>query len=129
MRWILTVTLALGWPAAGLAQQSGSPSPYAPVPTPTIDPYLSIPQQTAPQETSKFKVDNDAKAPGWTLPNRIDLGKSQLQFDAKHTSEVNTLGMATDSGETSNLSKAMPLQKQESTLPNYFGLKFSTPMH
>ena len=88
------------------------------------------PPQTPPSaDAPKIKTDKSGDAaPAIAIPNSINLGKSNLQFDAKHTSAVTAPGVSMDSGETSNLSKVMPGEKQDKVLPDYFGFKLSTPV-
>lgn len=133
MRRLFATILALGWWTAGvaLAQQPATPtSPFAPIETPTVNPEMFKTPQTPPSaDAPKIKPDKSADAaPAIAIPNGIDLGKSKLQFDAKHTSAVTAPGVSTDSGETSNLSKVMPGETQDKVLPDYFGFKLITPV-
>jgi len=121
MLFVLTPnSAAYGQQAAGSPQSA--PSASEPV---KIDPEaLKVPPPASPYDSSKF----DLGKPELAIPKGIDLGKSQLEFDAKHTTDITKPGLTIDSGETSNLSKVLPGQKQEPVLPDYFGLKLRTPM-
>jgi hypothetical protein len=125
MRSLFAAVLTLGSLAAG-----AQPSPFAPVETPSYDlDALKMPQ--APPSTGAYKINpkpGEAK-PALGIPNGLDLGKSRIEFNASRTRDVNAPGVNIDSGETSNLSKVMQGQKQDGAMPNYFGLKLSTPMH
>jgi hypothetical protein len=122
MRWALAGLLAGGLATATQAQQPQ----YAPVPTPQIDPELLKTPQPAPRtEPKPLKTDTGKDAPAAAIPQGIDIGKSKLDVDVKN--DVTGRGIAPDSGETSNLQKVMPGQKQEPVLPDYFGLKLTTP--
>jgi hypothetical protein len=128
--WTLAALIALAGsclPGAARAQQPASP--FAPVETPTLNPdALKTPEQPkAEVDRSKFDKSNKDKPP-LKLPNSVDLGKYELKFDANKTSNVNPR-TGLDSGETSNLSKMGPGRKDESALPNYFGLKLTAPTH
>ncbi len=135
MRWALAGLLVLGWWPNGAAQaqqQPGTPaSQFAPVATPMIDPdSLKTPKAPLRADPEKFKLDKSGKAATeLEIPKGIDLGKFQLEFDAKHTTDITKPGLAIDSGETSNLSKVLPGQKKEPVLPDYFGLKLRIPTH
>lgn len=131
MRWIAAIFLTIGWWAAGaaLAQQPAErPSPFAPIESPNVDPDTFTKPQAAPPAGAD-KLNPGTNAPALAIPKSVDLGKSRLDFDVSHTSTITAPGVAIDSGETANLSKTLPGQKQETTLPNYFGLRISTPTH
>lgn len=74
---------------------------------------------------------NDSKSsptPGAPkLPLGVNLGKFDLDFSAGHTSDV-TPRTGFDSGELSNIEKIRP-GKEQSAMPDYFGLKLSAPTH
>jgi hypothetical protein len=110
------------------AQQPAA-SKFAPVETPAIDPaFLKTPQAAPASDGNKFKIERtDQAVPAVKIPKSIDLGTSHLELDARRAKDVGASGITPDSGETSNLSKIAPGQKQDSALPNYFGLKLSTP--
>ena len=101
---------------------------FAPVPTPEFDLGSPKTPKTQPDHASKFKVDRDSKeTPAVALPNGVDLGKSHLQFQARHSSDVNKEGLPVENGITGNLSTIIPGQRQETAMPNFFGLRLSTP--
>jgi hypothetical protein len=131
MRWTLVavLTLAGSWPFDALyAQQPPSTSPFAPVETPVLDPdVFKAPPPMPNRDVGKPALDKSGKAAPESKPlNQIDIGNSQLQFNANRTRDVVAPGVGIDSGETSNLSSTMG-PKQTPVLPDYFGLKLSTP--
>jgi hypothetical protein len=86
---------------------------------------LRIPDSIHSTQAKKIeKSDKPLATP--SLPNKVDLGKYDLEFRAKHSSEVNPR-TGFDSGEKSVLSNSAVGRKSDSALPNYFGLKLSTP--
>jgi len=127
MRLLFAGVLALGL-LAGAAGAQQSPSPFAPVETPSYDlDALKTPQ--APPSNGVYKINpkSGETKPALEIPKGVDLGKSRLEFNAGRIRDVNAPGINIDSGETSNLSKVLPGQKQDRVLPDYFGLKLSTP--
>jgi hypothetical protein len=105
------------------AQQPAAPKAKA---VPKLDAEaLRIPDSI--HDTSAKKIDRSHKVlPPPNLPNKVDLGKYDLEFRAKHSSDVNPR-TGYDSGEKSNLSNSSVGRKSDPALPNYFGLKLSTP--
>jgi len=125
--WVIGGLVAIGCSGIASAQQPAS-SPFAPVPTPEFD--LTVPRapKTQPYDSSKFKIDRDSKdAPAAALPKSIELGNSHLQFRALHSSDVNKADLPVENGITGNLSTIIPGQRQETTMPNFFGFRLSTP--
>lgn len=125
------VPLAGSWPfhhAQAQTAVNGPSSQFAPLEPPILDPdLLKLPSPAHDDSAGKFKVDrSDKAATGFTVPNRVDLGKYELEFKAGHSSDLYPR-TGLDSGETANLSKVAPRQKSESALPNYFGLKLRAP--
>jgi hypothetical protein len=108
--------------SASYAQQVAPPKAK---PLPKLDAEaLRIPDSI--HDTNAKTIDRSHKVlPAPSLPNKIDLGKYDLEFRAKHSSDVNPR-TGYDSGEKSNLSNSS-LRKSDPALPNYFGLKLSTP--
>ena len=108
---------------ASYAQQPATPKAKA---VPKLDAEaLRIPDSI--HDTSAKKMDRSHKVlPKPNLPNKVDLGKYDLEFRAKHSSEVNPR-TGYDSGEKANLSNSSVGRKSDPALPNYFGLKLSTP--
>ena len=49
-----------------------------------------------------------------------------MEFQAKHSSDVNKEGLPVENGITGNLSTIIPGQRQETVMPNFFGLRLST---
>lgn len=77
--------------------------------------------------TRAREIDRLSKAlPPPSAPNKVDIGKYDLEFRAKSSSEVNPR-TGYDSGEKANLANTAIGRKGESGVPNYFGLKLSTP--
>jgi hypothetical protein len=130
MRWI-TGLAALGMLAANAAhaQTTAESKIFAPISPPTFDAdLLKTPQAAAPPDAASLKIEKSGNAaPAPSLPKGFDLGKYQLEFDSKNSRDAAKSGLVTDSGETANLSKLVPGQKQDPVLPNYFGLKLSAP--
>jgi hypothetical protein len=106
---------------AGYAQQ-----PPRAKPAPKLDAEaLRIPDSI--HDTRARPIDKPQKTlPPPSLPNKVDLGKYDLEFRAKSSADVNPR-TGFDSGEKSNLSNSSIGRKGESGVPNYFGLKLSTP--
>jgi hypothetical protein len=132
MRWIAAILLTLGCWSAGAAQAqqpAKQPSAFAPIESPNVDPDAFTNQRARPgMDANKVDTDKSGKAaPALAIPKAIDLVGSHLGFEVDHTTARTAPGAATDSGETSNLSKTIPGQKQDGVLPDYFGLKLSTP--
>jgi hypothetical protein len=130
------IAIVLGVAAPGAidavrAQQAenAASSPFAPIETPTLDPELLKPPKPAHDDRAvKVDTDKQDKAPSeFKLPNRIDLGKSALEFNAGRTSDINPR-TGFDSGEAANMQKIGP-GKTERVTPDYFGLKLTTPTH
>jgi hypothetical protein len=129
MRRTIAGLMAIGcWSVASAQQPAATSSPFAPVPTPEFDLDAQKTPKPRPYDANKFEVNKDSKeAPAMALPNGIDLGKSHLQFQARHSSEVNQADLPVENGLTGNLSTIIPGQRQETVMPNFFGLKLSTP--
>ena len=131
MRGAIAGLVALGYCGIASAQQpAATSSPFAPVPTPEFDLALPKTPKTRPYDTGRFKIDRDSKdAPAAALPKSIDFGSSHLQFLARHSSDVNKADLPVENGITGNLSTIIPGQRQETPMPNFFGLRLSTPTH
>ena len=121
--------MAIGcWSAASAQQPAAPPSPFAPVPTPEFNLDLSKAPKTQAYGPGKFKVDGESKAaPAMAPAKDADSGKSQLQFLAKHSNDVNKADLPVENGITGNLSTIIPGQRQETLAPNFFGFRLSTP--
>ena len=133
-RFAITGILALGWLASAQAQTTPrtatklAPWDLAPITQPDFDTnYLKSPP--AAHKPLPNTAEAGSEATGLKIPKGLGLGKYQLDFDAKHSTEAAKSGVTMDSGEAANLSKVVPGQKQVKALPNYFGLKLSTPTH
>ncbi|MDI1342821.1 MAG: hypothetical protein PSV22_01800, partial [Pseudolabrys sp.] len=98
----------------------------APAKTPKLDAEaLKIPDSI--HDTQVKPLDKPRKtAPPQNAPNKVDLGKYDLEFRAKQSSDVNPR-TGFDSGEKGNLSNSTLGRKSDSAVPNYFGLKLSAP--
>jgi hypothetical protein len=119
---VLSATAGLGY-----AQQAEAPpAKTAPAKTPKLDAEtLKIPDSV--HDTQAKAIDKPRKTlPPQSAPNKVDLGAYDLEFRAKHSSDVNPRS-GFDSGEKANLSNSTPGRKTDSALPNYFGLKLSAP--
>jgi hypothetical protein len=105
-----------------------APSTFAPIATPRLDPsMLKIPEGARESSAAKYKIDKPDKAlPAPSLPNKVDLGKYDLEFKTGHSSDINPR-TGLDSGENTNLSNSSLAHKQGSALPDYFGFKLSAP--
>ncbi len=131
IRFVGRVTIILlilaGWTGASNAQPADSP-PSKSAPASKIDPEaLKIPDSVRDADANKFKADKMQKMPPQpSLPSKVDLGKYDLEFKAQHSNEVNPR-TGFDSGEKSNLSNSSIGRQPDTPLPNYFGLKLSTP--
>jgi hypothetical protein len=128
MGGLLVAWLVLsGTAGPGYAQQAEAPpAKTAPANTPKLDAEaLKIPDSI--HDTQAKAIDKPRKtAPPQNAPNKVDLGKYDLEFRAKQSSDVNPRS-GFDSGEKANLSNSTPGRKTDSALPNYFGLKLSAP--
>ncbi len=113
---------------ASHAQQPAQPkAKIAPVPktAPKLDAAaLRIPDSI--HDTPAKAIDKPRKALPANAPNKVDLGQYDLEFRARHSTDVNPR-TGYDSGEKTNLSNTSLSRKNDSALPNYFGLKLSTP--
>ena len=115
--------MSVTWLDASQAQQAATPKAKT---APKLDAEaLRIPDSI--HDTGAKRIDRSQTVlPPPSLPNKVDLGKYDLEFRARHSSDVNPR-TGFDSGEKSNLSNSVG-RKPDSTVPNYFGLKLSTPM-
>lgn len=106
---------------AGYAQQQPKAKP-----APKLDAdALRIPDSI--HDTRARPIDRPQKTlPPPGAPNKVDLGTYDLEFRAKSSADVNPR-TGFDSGEKSNLSNSSIGRKGDSAVPNYFGLKLSTP--
>ena len=123
VRVVMGLLVAVIGAGAALAQD---PAPKKAKPAPKLDAEaLRIPNSI--HETQAKTIDRSGKAlPAPIAPNKVDLGKYDLEFRARHSSDINPR-TGFDSGEKQNLSNTAAGRKGESSLPNYFGLKLSTP--
>lgn len=110
-----------GTAGVGYAQQAPAPAK-----TPKLDAEaLKIPDSI--HDTQVKPIDKPRKtAPPQNAPNKVDLGKYDLEFRAKQSSDINPR-TGFDSGEKGNLSNSTLGRKSDSAVPNYFGLKLSAP--
>lgn len=123
----LMIVAGAGILDAGHAQQPAPPNAEA-TPALKLDAdALKIPDDIHRTGDNKFIADKTRKMlPPPSLPNKVDLGKYDLEFKASHSKEVNPR-TSFDSGEKSNLSNSAFGRKSDPALPNYFGLKLSAP--
>lgn len=121
---LMSVTLL---DASHAQQPAQTQAKTAPVPktAPKLDAEaLRIPDSI--HDTQAKAIDKRHKALPPNAPNKVDLGTYDLEFRAKHSTDVNAR-TGYDSGEKSNLSNTAFGRKSDPALPNYFGLKLSTP--
>ena len=125
---VLAIAAGPGLPDAGHAQQPPPPiAKAAPVPKLDAD-ALKIPDDIHRAGGNRVIADKAPKAlPPSSLPNKVDLGKYDLEFKASHSKDVNPR-TGFDSGEKANLSNSTAGRKTDPALPNYFGLKLSAPV-
>lgn len=117
------VVAASAMPAASHAQQTAPAKTKA---APKLDAdALRLPDDVHDIQVRKIDKPQETLAPP-ALPSKVDLGAYDLEFRAKHSSDVNPR-TGFDSGEKSNLMNSAAGRKSEPALPNYFGLKLSTP--
>jgi hypothetical protein len=62
---------------------------------------------------------------GFALPNKIDLGNSELQFDASRKDNIPRGGL--DNSDTSPLKAGIPSRNDSQIPPAYFGFTLSKP--
>jgi hypothetical protein len=115
--------LLAGLAGAGNAQSTGSRPSSAP--TPRLDAEtLKIPGSSHAADADLSKTQKTLPPP--SLPTKLDIGKYDLEFRAQRSSDVNPR-TGLDSGEKSNLSNSSLGRQRDSAVPDYFGLKLSTP--
>ncbi|MEI8274797.1 MAG: hypothetical protein WCG00_02250 [Hyphomicrobiales bacterium] len=124
----LVIAAGAGLLDASKAQQPAPPNAKtAPLPNLDAD-ALKIPDDIHRAGGDKFIADKTQRTlPPPSLPNKVDLGKYDLEFKASHSKDVNPR-TGFDSGEKSNLSNSAFGRKSDPALPNYFGLKLSAPV-
>ena len=124
---VLAIAAGPGLPDAGNAQQP-APANVKAAPVPKLDAdALKIPDDIHRAGVNKVIADKAPKAlPPPSLPNKVDLGKYDLEFKASHSKDVNPR-TGFDSGEKSNLSNSAFGRKSDPAMPNYFGLRLSAP--
>lgn len=117
--------------AASTAQRSttGAASSFAPVAAPRLAPDVFNTPSTPPNtDVATPKLDSDPPAiPAPKLPTGVNLGNFDLDFSVGRTKDI-IPRTGYDSGELSNIEKIQP-SKESSAMPDYFGLKLSTPTH
>jgi hypothetical protein len=125
MRIILSFVMLLACASAPVWAQDTAKPADASTSTPALKPgTFTLPPSA--YDTSKFRYDPPADpGAGFSMPNRVDLGASTLQFDAGRKDPSNKVGI-----ETLNATQLGDLQKQRSTIvPNYLGLTLSKPLN
>lgn len=65
------------------------------------------------------------QAEGFSLPNKINLGSSQLQFDTSRKDNIPHGGL--DNSDTSPLKAGIPSRNNSQIPPAYFGFTLSKP--
>jgi hypothetical protein len=128
-RWAL-VGLIMAAPygvGTAIAQQSATQasSPFKPIKAPSLDPdiYKAPPKGDGPT----LKSGKEQQKP--FRPNRIEVGKYQIELNAGHAKDFAS-GTGPISGGSADPSAPNPTQNNKnSVVPDYFGLKVSTPIH
>lgn len=110
---------ALSSAAPAQAPKTGTPAPL------TIDALPPAPGFEEP----KAIVPKDEKGSGLELPNKFDLGNSQLRFDTnrKEIDPIPRIGI--DAADPRVLNPNLPQEKTSPLKPDYFGFTISTPTH
>jgi hypothetical protein len=124
------LALMLSWPIeAGFAQQPAGTPAGKPAPV-TLDPHwLQLPADTG-DGGKTFDLKWPAEPSGKIeLPDKIELGKSELQFNAGRSNAFTVPQDGVDSSAPAALSTEPHLEKSLSQRPNYFGLQLTTPLH
>jgi hypothetical protein len=121
---------ALSPNGAARGQPAVAPPPpqFEPAPAilPLLDPKLfNFPPAAPNHDLGKGRNET----PNLALPNRIDLGSYMLHLDTGSKGVGSASRAGIDSGETSNLNLILPAQRQSPLMPDYFGLKLTTPTH
>lgn len=130
MMHFLTYAAIAGFALAGLsgdgnAQSTGNPP--SSVRTPQLDAdALKVPDSARGADADKIVGKTPKPLPPPGLPSKVDLGRYDLDFKAQRSSDVNPR-TGFDSGEKSNLSNSLLGRQRDSAMPDYFGLKLSTP--
>ena len=68
---------------------------------------------------------NNGQAEDFSLPNKINLGGSQLQFDTSRKDNIPHGGL--DNSDTSPLKAGIPSRNDSQIPPAYFGLTLTKP--
>jgi hypothetical protein len=124
-RTVIALFMLAGLSGYGNAQSAAGDPPS--VHTPRLDAdALKIPDSRRGGDADKIVGKTPKPLPPPSIPSKVDLGKYDLEFKAQRSSDVNPR-TGFDSGEKSNLSNSSLGRQQESAVPNYFGLKLSTP--
>jgi len=125
--WLCAAAHAQAMPEnpAAPASQFNYDAFKVPYSTPTYD-VAPPPGKFSDRKPDFRKTDPDGAGSQIALPNKMDLGKYQLELNVKRN-DANSRPQI-DSGETANINSTMPQQKQ-SPVPNYFGLTLTAPTH
>jgi hypothetical protein len=126
--WLLLPVLS--WPLeAGHAQQAAAAPAGKPAPAVLNPNWLQLPADsggTGKTPDLKKPPEPDAK---FALPDKIELGKSELQFNAGRGKGLSIPQGGIDNSAPSALSTEPHLEKNLPQRPNYFGLQLTTPLH
>jgi hypothetical protein len=113
---VATLTL-LGLSHGVLAQSSTAAAPKLNADTFKLAPHYDL---------GKFDTDKDSgKAEDFSLPNKVNLGGSQLQFDTSRKDNMPHGGL--DNSDTSPLMAGSPSRNDSQIPPAYFGLTLTKP--
>jgi hypothetical protein len=110
---------------AGLAGNATGAAPQNSAPT-RLDPKASELSPTAlGMEDEKHKRDKSGEEkPDLRIPDHIEFGDNVLHFDTKRKDPIPRVGVEAD--DQAIINKAAP---DNSLKPDYFGLRFTTPLH
>jgi hypothetical protein len=121
---------ALSPNGAARGQPAVAPPPPQFEPAPAILPLLDPKLFNFPPAASNHDLGKGRnETPNLALPHRIDLGSYMLHLDTGSKGVGSASRAGIDSGETSNLNLILPAQRQSPLMPDYFGLKLTTPTH
>jgi hypothetical protein len=123
----LAVALAIAALASGAALADDSTGSVRKHAAPTrLDPKISeLPPSALGMDEHKSKLDtSDADKSGLKIPDHINFGDNVLHFDTKRKNTIPRVGVeANDQPVINKAPEESPLK------PDYFGLRFTAPLH
>jgi hypothetical protein len=110
------------------AWQPPRPALAQPAPV-TLSPDLyKLPPPAPNVDPGTFSADKFGnESPGFTLPDRIDLGGSVLRFDTRRSAVDSVPRVGIDNADPALLNPGIPTRKESPLTPSYFGLTLTTP--